>query len=125
MPQSSKQETQTREIASAHKPITDQDRQVAVTASGLFQDRKLNECQQHMKKLLDQRPHDPRVISNKAVLDYNISKFTKTDDFMKQMQNVRKQVTIIPIKKILLLEYFYSSSIYIQNYFKMFFNSCF
>lgn len=94
MPQS-KQDTQAREIASAHKPITDQDRLAAATASGLFKEKKLNDCLQHMKKLSEQRPHDPRVVSNKAVLDYHISKFTKTDDFMKQMQNVRKQVIII------------------------------
>ncbi|XP_066928082.1 CCR4-NOT transcription complex subunit 10-like [Clytia hemisphaerica] len=86
-----KQETQTREIASAHKAITDQDRQIAASASSCFKEKKYDQCSQQMKKLSEQRPHDPRVIVNKAVLDYYISNFSKTDYFMKQMQNAKKQ----------------------------------
>jgi len=61
---------ETKEIASAHKAITDQDRQMASTASSLFKEKKYDACLQHMKKLSEQRPHDLHVTANKAVLDY-------------------------------------------------------
>jgi len=83
---------ETKEIASAHKAITDQDRQMASTASSLFKEKKYDACLQHMKKLSEQRPHDLHVTANKAVLDYCLSNFTRTDDFMKQMQIIKKQV---------------------------------
>lgn len=91
MPQS-KQDVQTREIASAHKTITDQDRQIAANAVSLFKDKKYEPCLQQVKKLSEQRPHDPRVLTNKSILEYTLSSFSKTDDFMKHMQNVKKQL---------------------------------
>lgn len=91
MPQT-KQDVQTREIASAHKTITDQDRQMAAAALSLFKEKKYEACLQQMKKLSELRPHDPRVIINKSILEYCVSNYSKTDDFMKHMQTIKKQL---------------------------------
>lgn len=94
MPQTSKQETPAKEIASARKNITDQDRQVALQAFSHFKEKKYDECLLHMKRLLELRSHDPRVSSNKALVEYLSSKCCRTDEFMKQLDYVKKQVCL-------------------------------
>lgn len=92
MPQS-KQEAPTKEIASARKNITDQDRQVSMQAYTQYKEKKYTECLQQMKRLLEMRSHDPRVLSNKALVDYLVSKCCKTDEFVKHLETVKKQVS--------------------------------
>lgn len=97
MPQSNKSEPPAREIASARKTITEQDRQLAESAFSQFKSANYEGCFQQLKKLAELRPHDARVAANKAVVEYYVSKFSKTDDFMKQLNAVKKQVLVLYI----------------------------
>lgn len=81
-----------REIASARKNITDQERQLAGNATNEYQHSKNESCLQLLKRLSDHRPHDARVSSNKALVEYKLTNFSKTDEYIKQMNAARKQL---------------------------------
>jgi len=92
MPQQPKIEPQTREIASARKTITEQDKQLASSAYGHFKKKELNESLQELSRLLELRPHDPRVSANKAIIEYYKSNLCKTDEFIKLINASKKQL---------------------------------
>lgn len=91
MLQSNKSET-TREIASARKAISEQERQLSSTAYALFKEKKFENCLLKLQKLSEVRPYDARIDANKAVVDYYISNFTKTDELSKQINVAKKQL---------------------------------
>ncbi|XP_047130711.1 CCR4-NOT transcription complex subunit 10 isoform X1 [Hydra vulgaris] len=92
MPQIMKQDPPAREIASARKIITEQDRQIAKSAFALFKQKNYDECLEQLKRLSELRTHDARVIGNKSIVEYYLSNFTKTDEFIKQINGAKKQL---------------------------------
>ena len=92
MPQIMKQDPPAREIASARKTITEQDRQIAKSAFGLFKQKSYDECLEQLKRLSELRPYDARVTGNKSIVEYYLSNFSKTDEFIKQINGAKKQV---------------------------------
>ena len=57
-----------------------------------FKNSRFNECLLLLKKLLDLKPNDARILLNKTVADYYQSNFCKTDELRKQILIVKKQV---------------------------------
>ena len=55
---------------------------------------KYVECMQSIYKLVSNRPSDPKVIHNKAVIEYFLSDFKRTDEFKKNLYYVCSQVRL-------------------------------
>ena len=91
MPQTIKQEP-TREIASARKTISEQERQLTTTAFSHFKEKNYESCLQQLQRLCELRPYDARVTANKAAVEYYISHLSKTDEFSKQISAAKKQL---------------------------------
>lgn len=91
MSHTSKQET-TREIASARKTISEQERQLSTAAYNHFKEKNYDNCLQQLQKLSEVRAYDARIDANKAVVEYYISNFSKTDEFSKQISLAKKQL---------------------------------
>lgn len=92
MPQSAKQDPPAREIASARKTISEQDKQIANTALSYFKLKNFEASLQQLGKLLELRPHDARVSANKAVVEFYTSNLCKTDEFTKLLNTAKKQL---------------------------------
>ena len=93
MPQVLKQEPPAREIASARKAISEQDKQIASAALNSFQSSLYDQCLQQLSRLLELRPHDARVQANKAAVEYYNSNLFKTDEYFKLVSAAKKQVS--------------------------------
>jgi len=58
-----------------------------------FKHSRFNECLLLLKKLLDLKPNDARILLNRTVADYYQSNFCKTDELRKQLLIVKKQLS--------------------------------
>ena len=58
-----------------------------------FKSSRFDECLILLKRLLDLKPNDARILLNKTVAEYYQSNFCKTDELRKQILTVKKQVT--------------------------------
>ena len=74
--------------------ITEQERYFSSHALNEFKQRRYDSCSNMLRKLADLRPNDPRVLVNRAVVDYYQSGLCKTDEFRKQLAIAKKQVSI-------------------------------
>lgn len=75
--------------------VTESEKQLARTSYQDFFHGKYIECIQSLLKLVNSRPNDPKVMHNKAVVEYYLSDFKRSDEFKKNLQYVCNQVSII------------------------------
>lgn len=57
-----------------------------------FKKSCFDDCLYFLKKLSEARPNDARVLLNKTIAEYYQSSCSRTDEFRKQLQIIRKQV---------------------------------
>ena len=57
-----------------------------------FKSSRFDECLSLLKKLLDLKPNDARILLNKTVAEYYQSNFCRTDELRKHISIVKKQV---------------------------------
>ncbi|KXJ05811.1 CCR4-NOT transcription complex subunit 10 [Exaiptasia diaphana] len=72
--------------------ISDQERQLANQAHVEFESQQYEKCLEALDKLGDLRQSDHKVVHNKAVAQFYQAKFTKTDEFYKNLMSTKKQV---------------------------------
>lgn len=75
--------------------VTEAEKLLARTSYQDFYHGKYIECVQSLLKLVNSRPSDPKVMHNKAVVEYYLSDFKRTDEFKKNLQHVCNQANVI------------------------------
>ena len=73
-------------------PVSDQQKQLALSALQEFDSKQFTSCCNIMNKLMAQRGNDPRVVHNKAVADFCLSGLQSTDEFRHSLANVCSMV---------------------------------
>lgn len=84
--------TQTVEEVVTSVGVTDEERGLASDAHVEFENKQYDECLTALDKLAEMRQKDGKVKHNKCVALFYQSNCTKTDEFKKNLQLVRKQV---------------------------------
>lgn len=77
--------------------ITDQERDWAQQALAEYEQKNFKSCLQHLERIGDARPNDPKVLLNKAVVEFYEDDLCTTDRFQKSFVNVCKQVCLLSI----------------------------
>lgn len=72
--------------------ITDQERDLAQQALAEYEKKNYKSCLQHLERIEETRPSDPKVLLNKAIVEYYESGLCTTDKFQKALADVCKQV---------------------------------
>ena len=92
--------------------VTDEERGLASDAHVKFESKQFDESLSALDKLAEMRPKDGKVHHNRCVTQFYQSNCTKTDEFKKNLQAVRKQVKYYILLNILwysIAGYFYGS----------------
>jgi len=72
--------------------ITDQERDWAQQALAEYEKKNYKSCLEHLQRIEDSRPNDPKVLLNKAVVEFYESGLCTADKFQKSIIDVCKQV---------------------------------
>lgn len=72
--------------------ITDQERDWAQQALAEYDKKNYKACLQHLDRIAETRPKDPKVLFNRAVVEYYDAGLCTTDRFQKSFVDVCKQV---------------------------------
>lgn len=89
---SDKQETDGK-VTAATANITDQERDLAEQALIDYDQKRYKSCLQHLEKIEESRPNDPKVLLNKAIVEFYDNGLCTTDKFQKSFINVCTQVS--------------------------------
>lgn len=72
--------------------ITDQEHEWAQQALAEYERKNYKACLQHLERIVEARPNDPKVLLNKAIVEFYDSDLCTTDKFQKSLVDVCKQV---------------------------------
>lgn len=72
--------------------ITDQERDWAQHALSEYERKNYKSCLEHLERIAETRPNDPKVQLNKAIVEFYESGLCTTDRFQKSLAEVCKQV---------------------------------
>jgi len=72
--------------------ITDQERDWAQQALAEYEKKNYKSCLEHLQRIEEARPNDPKVLLNKAVVEFYESGLCTADKFQKSIIDVCKQV---------------------------------
>jgi len=72
--------------------ITDQERDWAQQALAEYERKNYKRCLQHLERIQEARPNDPKVLLNKAIVEFYDSGLCTTDKFQKSLIDVCKMV---------------------------------
>lgn len=67
--------------------------ELARQAKEAFDNHRYESCLSTLNKLMEIRRHDKRVAHNRAVARYLLSNLTVTDEFRKNLQSLKAQVS--------------------------------
>ncbi|GAB6030409.1 CCR4-NOT transcription complex subunit 10 [Chamberlinius hualienensis] len=87
-------DTESFEDAASVSVVSEVDKDLARRSRQDFNAGRYVECVQSLLKLSSNRPNDPKVLHNKAVVEYYLSDFKRTDEFKKILRNVADQVHV-------------------------------
>lgn len=73
--------------------ITDQERDWAQQALAEYEQKNYKCCLQHLERIGEARTDDPKVLLNKAIVEFYDSGLCTTDKFQKSLIDVCKQVS--------------------------------
>ena len=73
--------------------FSDQEEELARNALAEFEGCRYDICLHFLSKLEDLRPKDKKVLHNKAVAEFYKSGCTKTEEFLKALQAIKKKVS--------------------------------
>lgn len=88
---SDKQEP-TGKVSASTANITDQERDWAQQALAEYDQKNFKTCLEHLKRIEESRPNDPKVLLNKAIVEFYDDGLCTTDKFQKSLADVCKQV---------------------------------
>ncbi|XP_025205222.1 CCR4-NOT transcription complex subunit 10 [Melanaphis sacchari] len=74
--------------------ITDQERDWAQQALAEYEKKNYKSCLEHLQRIEDSRPNDPKVLLNKAIVEFYESGLCTADKFQKSFIDVCKQVEL-------------------------------
>jgi len=72
--------------------ITDQERDWAQQALADYEKKNYKSCLEHLQRIENVRPSDPKVMLNKAIVEFYKNGLCTADKFQKSFINVCKQV---------------------------------
>lgn len=72
--------------------ITDQEHEWAQQALAEYEQKNYKSCLQHLDRIEEARPNDPKVLLNKAIVQFYDNGLCTTDKFQKSFVDVCKQV---------------------------------
>ena len=72
--------------------VTSEERQMANTATELFEKRSFDQCLKMLKQLSEKRGPDPRVMLNMAVIEFYKSSQCNTEEFRKALLQASSKV---------------------------------
>jgi len=72
--------------------ITDQERDWAQQALAEYEQKNYKSCLEHLQRIEVSRPNDPKVLLNKAIVEFYESGLCTADKFQKSFVDVCKQV---------------------------------
>jgi len=72
--------------------ITDQERDWAQQALVEYEQKNYKSCLEHLQRIQDSRPNDPKVLLNKAIVEFYENGLCTADKFQKSFVDVCKQV---------------------------------
>lgn len=75
--------------------ITDQEHEWAQQALTDYERKNYKACLQHLERIEEARPNDPKVLLNKAIVEFYDSGLCTTDKFQKSFVDVCKQVWLL------------------------------
>jgi len=90
---SDKQEP-TGKVSASTANITDQERDWAQQALAEYDQKNFKTCLEHLKRIEESRPNDPKVLLNKAIVEFYDDGLCTTDKFQKSLADVCKQVEL-------------------------------
>lgn len=86
--------------------ITDQERDLAQQALAEYEKKNYKTCLEHLRRLEEARPNDPKVLHNKAVVEFYESGLCTADKFQKSIIDVCKQVIYYNMSYIPILNWY-------------------
>lgn len=72
--------------------ITDQERDLAQQALAEYEKKNYKSCLEHLQRIEESRPNDPKVLLNKAIVEFYETGLCTADKFQKSFIDVCKQV---------------------------------
>jgi len=72
--------------------ITDQERDWAQQALAEYEQKNYKSCLEHLQRIEVSRPNDPKVLLNKAIVEFYDNGLCTSDKFQKSFIDVCKQV---------------------------------
>lgn len=88
-----KTETSSEQKGDTSLDFSDQEEELARNALTEFEGCRYDICLHFLSKLEDLRPKDKKVLHNKAVAEFYKSGCTKTEEFLKALQAIKKKVS--------------------------------